>query len=1158
MYKEAPAPGKPNGELPASREGGNQQSAAAAPGKTGRRRGRPPKRKKILEEIAASEKQEENPLESEPQTRNGPGRGTWWLLCQTEEEWRQVTESFRERTSLRERQLYRLLSEDFLPEICNMIAQKETPVLSRMEKQRRREEEEGNGEDVEEEERQLLLAVQKKEQEQMLKEERRREMEEKVKAVEDRAKRRKLREQRAWLLAQGKELTPELSRLDPGSPARDDRKTKDFFELDDEFTAMYKVLDVVKAHKDSWPFLEPVDESYAPNYYQIIKFPMDISSMEAKLNRGQYCSKEDFVTDMKTMFRNCLRYNGENSEYTKMADNLERCFQRAMLKHFPGEDGDTDEEFWTREKRRSRAGRGAGSVWTRSRDPEGPARRPQPLENGGKPLPQRGGPPPGSEQGLGERDPARFSRPPHYGGMPAHGPLLGQMRPAVPGPFGPLRGSDPAVLYGSPQVPEPHPGGPVHQHQHFAMQPPVGPGEPRGPRLAAPEETQVCAGLTHLTAAGHRAGPLALGHGGGPGPDGGPYPSAPFQAGFVAPRHGGPPGRPPEFPDGPEVPPGHGYRPYKYLNRVPSAGWTGGHGAPGRGPLGPDEKPRPLAHGVDPRGALRPLLPPPQWPGQASPGPPGVPAPSGFMRPVCGAPGPRMQPPAPPPPGGPLFGGPGPAARGALGGESMMDSPEMIAMQQLSSRVCPPGAPYHPRQPPPPHLPGPCPQPARSASAGGPIPDPEPGAGGQHAGDHEEPESGRAEPPSGPETKTATVKLPHPASSSQRAERPRLGSPPGREPEGPGPRGDPAERPRGGPWPADPAYVGPVAPEGGGGPPPHGPEAKGPAGVAAEKPPCPRGAGGPGGQFSPLFVPGLEYPGAVARFHLAPGLQGFGPVVGGGGKPPPAPPPQPFPPRGFPPNGPHPAGPPRYRPPDAMRYPYQAAAARPPYPHPHQRTPYYPCPQGYADWQRPPVRGPPARAPPFPEQGCDGLRPALASPARPEPAPGPAEGPDGAAERPESPKEFLDLDNHNAATKRREFLYGAPPPLGPGFGPSPFAPPDVMLQTPYAPQRPAGPFQPTGYAGPGAARPPAGQANGLPRDGPPYPCREDGGGGHFQALVMEQRGGPGGSGPGLRDVYRPAGLQMPPAPGPFPKSSTPAGQDELQPPKPSALPLDQS
>lgn len=46
---------------------------------------------------------------------------------------------------------------------------------------------------------------------------------------------------------------------------------------DDLRTGMYKVLEHLRDHEDAWPFHDPVEEEYAPNYYAVIRRPMHIT-----------------------------------------------------------------------------------------------------------------------------------------------------------------------------------------------------------------------------------------------------------------------------------------------------------------------------------------------------------------------------------------------------------------------------------------------------------------------------------------------------------------------------------------------------------------------------------------------------------------------------------------------------------------------------------------------------------------------------------------------------------------------------------------------------------------------------------------------------------------------------------------------------------------
>jgi len=79
----------------------------------------------------------------------------------------------------------------------------------------------------------------------------------------------------------------------------------------------------------NWPFLEPVDVEGLGiyDYYDIIKEPMDFSTMQNKMTAKQYASPEEFHADMMLVISNCLRYNPDGQPVNKCGKDLKEFFE---------------------------------------------------------------------------------------------------------------------------------------------------------------------------------------------------------------------------------------------------------------------------------------------------------------------------------------------------------------------------------------------------------------------------------------------------------------------------------------------------------------------------------------------------------------------------------------------------------------------------------------------------------------------------------------------------------------------------------------------------------------------------------------------------------------------------------------------------------------
>ncbi|XP_028841557.1 histone acetyltransferase KAT2A [Denticeps clupeoides] len=103
-------------------------------------------------------------------------------------------------------------------------------------------------------------------------------------------------------------------------------KSKEMKDPDLLYNILKNLLAQIKTHPDAWPFMEPVKKSEAPDYYEIIRFPIDLKTMTERLKNRYYVTKKLFIADLQRIITNCREYNPPDSEYCKCANTLEKFF----------------------------------------------------------------------------------------------------------------------------------------------------------------------------------------------------------------------------------------------------------------------------------------------------------------------------------------------------------------------------------------------------------------------------------------------------------------------------------------------------------------------------------------------------------------------------------------------------------------------------------------------------------------------------------------------------------------------------------------------------------------------------------------------------------------------------------------------------------------
>ncbi|KAJ2575596.1 hypothetical protein GGH19_002865 [Coemansia sp. RSA 1807] len=91
------------------------------------------------------------------------------------------------------------------------------------------------------------------------------------------------------------------------------------------------VLDELIQKRDPRGVLgRPVTEAEAPDYFEIVKQPMDFGTMRTTAATGGYLSVDDFERDLLLVVANCMTYNQPGTYYFQLAARVKRHIERLV------------------------------------------------------------------------------------------------------------------------------------------------------------------------------------------------------------------------------------------------------------------------------------------------------------------------------------------------------------------------------------------------------------------------------------------------------------------------------------------------------------------------------------------------------------------------------------------------------------------------------------------------------------------------------------------------------------------------------------------------------------------------------------------------------------------------------------------------------------